>query len=161
MFGIKRKGREKSAQLHKALESHLSPIVRKFSERIQLQRKIRIANIWAKRHPKKLMIYYSTFAFCLLGLTLLADFWTTEAPNDSLGMKDIPSMSHRLQSLNRTDMQNERIKQELGELGVKGMALYNQLVSLMKIPNKTPQDSVRIFSTYNILNNTFNKQQER
>ncbi len=158
MYGIKRKGRENSAQLYKVLQTYISPIVRQFSEKIKLQRKIRIANIWAKRHPKRLMVYYISFAICLLSITLIADFSIKRDSSEDLGLKDIPSMSHRLQSLNNTEIQNERIKQEVGELGAKGMLLYNQLDSMMKLPYKTRQDSLKILSTYDILNNTFNKQ---
>ncbi len=105
------------------------------------------------------MTYYTIFAICLLGLTLLADFASPKEKGDNLGLKDIPSMSHRLQSLNNTELQNERIKREVAELGEKGMKLYNSLDSMMKIPNKTHQDSLKIISTHNSLNKPLNKQQ--
>ncbi len=57
-------------------------------------------------------------------------------------------------------IQNEKIKREVGELAAKGMELYNKLDSMMKLPNKTHEDSLKIISTYNILNNTFNNHQE-
>lgn len=157
MFKIRRKGREKACRLHKAIEDLLSPLLRKFGDKIQIQRKIRIANIWARRHPKALMRYYLTFAIGLLAVTIIIDLTTTNPKSDyTLELKSIPSMSHRLQSLNLTEIQNEKIKMELAELGLKGQKLYNELDSMIKIPYKTHADSIRIIQIYNILNNTFN-----
>lgn len=160
MFGIKRKGREMSAKLHKAIQVNLSPIIQKYSDRFKIQRKIRIANIWARKHPKKFMLNYVAFAVLLLGITLYADFSFSKRDEDAFDLKSIPSFSHRLQSLNNTEIQNERLKIEIAELGSKGMELYNELDSMMKLPNKTHEDSLKIISTYNILNNTFNNHQE-
>lgn len=157
MFKLKRKGSDKACRLHKAIENIMSPLLRNCGEKLQLQRRIRIANIWARRHPKALMGYYLTFAIGLLAITITIDLMTSGTKKDhTLDLKSIPSMSHRLQSLNLTEIQNEKIKMELTELGLKGQKLYNELDSLMKIPNKTHADSVRIIQTYNILNDTFN-----
>lgn len=158
MFGIKRKGREKAAKFHKAIEEYLRPLVQKGADKIKLHRRIRIANIWARRHPKRLMTYYTIFALALLSITLISDFTSTKQTEDVLGIKSIPSMSHRLKSINNTEIQNERIRMEIAELGKKGQVIYEELDSLMKLPNKTHADSLKILSTYKILNETFNKQ---
>ena len=157
MFNIKKKGRANAQRFHRALKEFLSPHLARLGERLKLRQRIRLANIWARRHPKKLMINYSAFAVLLIGITLLSDslFSKPEEP-DFLGMQSIPSMNHRLRSLNNTEVQNERIRQEVNELGNKGMQIYNELDSLMKLPVKTPDDSVRIIQNYNILNETFN-----
>lgn len=158
MFGIKKNAREKSARFHKAIANFLSPHIQKIAEKIKLNRRIRIANIWAKRHPKTLMTYYIVFAICLIAITLISDLSVTNKTEDVLDIKSIPSMSHRLKSLNNTEIQNEKLRMEIGELGRKGQKLYNELDSMMQIPNKSHEDSLKIYSTYKTLNETFNNQ---
>lgn len=158
MFRIKKKGREKAQRLHQTLKDQLSPHLTKLGERLRLRARIRWANIWGRNHPKKLMVYYSTFAIALLSGTVLIDFLTPKAKSqDLLGLQSIPKMDHRLQSLNNSEIQTEKIKMELATLGQKGLIIYNELDSLMKLPVKTHEDSVRIITNYNILNDTFNK----
>lgn len=157
MFNLKKKSREKAQRFQNALKAQLSPILVKLGEKLKLKARIRWANRWAKRNPKRLMFNYSAFAILLLGFTLLLDGYQTSKRNvDALGLKSIPSMRHRLQSLNTTEIQNERIRQEVNALGQKGMALYNELDSLLKLPVKTQADSLRIIQNYDILNKTFN-----
>ena len=156
MFNFKKKGRQNARRFHDALMKQFSPILARLGERLRLSVRIRWANQWAKRHPKRLMIYYFTFAVLLLGCTLLIDGFKTNNKADTLGLKSIPSMRHRLQSLNNTEVKNERIRQEIHALGKKGMKIYNELDSLMKLPAKTHEDSIRIVHNYNILNQTFN-----
>lgn len=157
MFNIKKKGRETSQRFHRAIKELLSPHFTRLGDRLKIRQRIRLANIWARRYPKRLMINYSAFAVLLIGITLLSDFRLSKPQDpDALGLKSIPSMRHRLQSMNNTEMQNERIRQEVNKLGNKGMKIYNELDSLMKLPVKTREDSVRIINNYNILNETFN-----
>lgn len=157
MFKKKRKREKNSEIFRKAVETHLSPIIKRYGERLKIKRKIRIANIWARKHPKTLMASYLSFAFFLLALTISIDLLSsnTETKN-ALDFKSLPSMSHRFQSINNTEIQNEILRMEIGELGRKGQILYSEMDSLMKRPNKTQNDSVRILQLYNILNNTFN-----
>lgn len=159
MFGNKRKRKVNTNKINDAIKDCLSPSIQKASEKIKFHRKIRIANIWARKHPKKLMAYYVTFALCLLSVTLIFDFLSKKKTNDGLDLKLMPTINHRLNNIYNTEIQNEKIRMALGELGAKGMELYQELDSLIRIPNKTHEDSVKIYSTYNILNNTFNKQQ--
>ena len=157
MFNIKKKGRTTSQRFHRAIKESLYPHFIRLGNRLKVRQRIRLANIWARRHPKKLMINYSAFAVLLIGITLLSDFLSTKPEEpDFLGMRSIPSMNHRIRSMNNTEVQNERIRQEVYELGNKGMRMYNELDSLMKLPVKTRDDSVRIIQNYNILNETFN-----
>lgn len=157
MFKIKRKGRENALRLHNAIKTQFYPLLSIIGERLRLKGRIRWANIWAKSHPKRLMFNYSAFAVLLLGFTLLFDGYQLSKNNDDTqGLHSIPSMRHRLQSLNNSEIQHEKIRQGITALGQKGMKIYNELDSLMKLPNKTHEDSVRIYRNYEILNNTFN-----
>ena len=157
MFNIKKKGRLNARKFHDALMKQFSPILIRVGERLRLSVRIRWANKWAKRHPKRLMISYSAFAILLLGFTLLVDGYQSHKQNaNTLGLNSIPSMKHRLQSLNNSEIQQERIRQEVHALGQKGMIIYNELDSLIKLPVKTHDDSIKIVQNYKILNKTFN-----
>lgn len=158
MFGLKKKGREKAQAIHRTIREQLSPHLARLGERLRLRGRIRLVNIWARKHPRKLMFYYSAFAVLLLGITLLSDsFGQSEKQEDPLSLKSIPSMSHRLQSISNMEIQNERIKRETAQFGQMGMRLFNELDSLLKLPTKTHEDSLRIATNYRILNDTFNK----
>ena len=157
MFNFRKKGRQKARMFHESLKAQFSPIIVRLGERSRIRVRIRLANKWAKRHPKKLMIIYSTFTVVLLGFTLLFDGYNSHKKSeDNLGLNSIPSMRHRLQSLNNTEIQQERIRQEVHALSQKGMTIYNELDSLIKLPVKTHDDSIKIVQNYNILNKTFN-----
>ena len=158
MFGIRKKVRGKAQAVHRTIRELLSPLIARLGDRLRLSGRIRLANIWARKHPRTLMFNYSAFAVLLLGITLLSDsFGQSEKQEDPLSLKSIPSMSHRLQSLSNTEIQNERIKREVAQFGQMGMRLYNELDSLLKLPTKTHEDSLRIATNYKILNDTFNK----
>lgn len=157
MFGLKNKARNKAIRFHAAMKSYLTPVFARLGEKLRLRQRIRLANIMAKRYPKKMMACYLTFAVTLLAITLVMDFFSIrDGSQDTLDLKSIPSMSHRLQSLNNTEIQNERIRQELNRLGLKGMEVYNELDSLIRLPVKTHEDSLKIIQNYNILTKTFN-----
>lgn len=160
MVKLKKKAREKAAKLQKVILDLLFPLFNKCSERFQLRRKIRIANIWAKRHPKKLLVYYLLFAVCLLATSIIFDFTSTRIKEDSLDLKSLPVMKHRLQSIDNTETMHEKIRTEVSELGQKGIELCHELDSLINLPNKSRSDSLKIISTYTILNNTFNKNEK-
>lgn len=157
MFNKKKKGNENPHRIQQKLTAALSPCFKRLGDRLKLRQRLRLANVWAIRHPRKLMFNYSSFAVLLLGMTLLSDlFCTDKQQQDPISLKSIPSMSHRLQSLNDTEIKKERIKQEVHRLGEKGLEVYNELDSLMKLPDKTRKDSLRIIANYDILNKTFN-----
>ncbi|MBD5221600.1 MAG: hypothetical protein HDS70_04440 [Bacteroidales bacterium] len=157
MFRIKKEMKEKAQRFQMAMKDHLSPYVARLGEKLRLGSRLRLANAWAKRNPRKLMFNYSAFAVLLLGTTLTIDGLTAKDKEDkTLDLNTIPSMSHRIQSLRITEIQKERIRREVNELGQKGMAMYEELDSLIKLPVKTHSDSVRIINNYNILNKTFN-----
>ena len=160
MFGLKNKGREKARRFHDTLKAQISPHIARLGERFRLSARIRLANRWSQKHPKRVMTYYLTFSFCLLAFSIILDFFPHGIKEtETLGLESIPSMSHRLQSLSNTEIQNERIKHEVAQFGQMGMLLYNELDSLLKLPSKTHEDSVRIATNYKILNDTFNKKQ--
>lgn len=107
------------------------------------------------------MTFYMSFAFSLLAFSILLDFLPRETKEtETLGIETIPSMSHRFQSLNSTEINNERIKREVAQFGQMGMMLYNELDSLLRLTVKTHEDSVRIAKNYKILNDTFNNHRD-
>lgn len=161
MLGLKKKGREKARLFHDSLKTRLSPHIARFGERLRIAARVRLANRWARKNPKRVMTFYLSFAFCLLAFSILLDFLPRETKEtETLGIETIPSMSHRFQSLNSTEINNERIKREVAQFGQMGMMLYNELDSLLRLTVKTHEDSVRIAKNYKILNDTFNNHRD-
>lgn len=157
MFGLKKKGRESSNKLHLVIRKLLTPIGKRLKSGLRIESRTRIANRWARAHPKRVMLGYSFFAVTIFTATILSDFVFSQSKTTetSLRLDEIPAINHGISYLSISEANNEKLKHELSEMGRKGMVLYQEMDSLSELQTKTHEDSLRISNIYNILTQTF------
>lgn len=151
---IRKKLRESRLRTHLQIRAWLQPILGKAGERLRLAGRIRLANIWARKHPKR------TFA-CVTGvlsLLLVCSLVTGRCSSngDSMVKPDIngiASMEPLFQGF-RTIQSNKGLHRvTMLELADSGRAIRRELDSLIAIRRKSHGDSLRIVRQYRRLEN--------
>lgn len=149
---IRKKLRESRLRTHLQIRAWLQPKLGKAGERLRLVGRIRLANIWARKHPKR------TFA-CVTGvlsLLLVCSLVTGNDRPDNVDEQDISaiaSMEPLFQGF-RTIQSNKGLhRATIQELADSGRAIRRELDSLIAMPRKTHGDSLRIVRQYRRLEN--------
>lgn len=149
---IRKKLRESRLRTHLQIRAWLQPKLGKAGERLRLVGRIRLANIWARKHPKR------TFA-CVTGvlsLLLVCSLVTGNDRPDNVDEQDISaiaSMEPLFQGF-RTIQSNKGLHRvTMLELADSGRAIRQELDSLIAIRRKSHGDSLRIVRQYRRLEN--------
>ena len=144
---IRKKLRESRLRTHLQIRAWLQPKLGKAGERLRLAGRIRLANIWARKHPKR------TFA-CVTGvlsLLLVCSLVTANDKPDNADAHDIStiaSMEPLFQGF-RTIQSNKGLHRvTMLELTDSGRAIRRELDSLIAISRKSHGDSLRIVRQY-------------
>lgn len=149
---ISKKLRESRLRTHLQIRAWLQPKLGKAGERLRLVGRIRLANIWARKHPKR------TFA-CVTGvlsLLLVCSLVTGNDRPDNVDEQDISaiaSMEPLFQGF-RTIQSNKGLhRATIQELADSGRAIRQELDTLIAMPKKSHGDSLRIVRQYRRLEN--------
>lgn len=149
---IRKKLRESRLRTHLQIRAWLQPKLGKAGERLRLVGRIRLANIWARKHPKR------TFA-CVTGtlsLLLVCSLVMNNSKPDNVdeqGISAIASMEPLFQGF-RTIQSNKGLhRATMLELADSGRAIRRELDSLIAMPKKSHGDSLRIVRQYRRLEN--------
>ena len=151
---IRKKLRESRLRTHLQIRAWLQPKLGKAGERLRLAGRIRLANIWARKHPKR------TFACVtgILSLLLVCSLVTGRGSSNGNSMvkadiNSIASMEPLFQGF-RTIQSNKGLHRvTMLELADSGRAIRRELDSLIAMPRKTHGDSLRIVRQYRRLEN--------
>lgn len=141
---------ESRLKTHHLIRSWLQPRLGAVGTRYRLAGRIRLANIWARKHPKRTFAYVTGSLFSC---------WQVPWPIDSMTLSDQrePDVSSIAQlepifSGFRTIQANKSVhRTTLTELTHEGQLLREKLDSLIAIPHKSHQDSIHIVQSYNRL----------
>lgn len=137
----------------------------KFSKKMELTDKVGHANDWALSHPKRFM---SVTVGILSFLALTTIFPLIVAYIDRNSAKSRPpvveeteiigdrQVLENINGIHQLDSRRDMIRQETKELTDKGMSIKNELDSLMALPEKSYDDSIRIVQDYNNLEDIVN-----
>lgn len=149
---IRKKLRESRLRTRLQIRAWLQPKLGKAGERLRLVGRIRLANIWARKHPKR------TFA-CVTGvlsLLLVCSLVTGNDRPDNVDEQDISaiaSMEPLFQGF-RTIQSNKGLhRATIQELADSGRAIRQELDSLIAMPKKSHGDSLQIVRQYRRLEN--------
>ena len=149
---IRKKLRESRLRTHLQIRAWLQPKLGKAGERLRLVGRIRLANIWARKHPKR------TFACVteVLSLLLVCSLVTGNDRPDNVDEQDISaiaSMEPLFQGF-RTIQSNKGLhRATIQELADSGRTIRQELDSLIAMPKKSHGDSLRIVRQYRRLEN--------
>ena len=138
-----RNNRQKTWNL---LQSRLQPKLGAIGTRYRLAARIRLANAWAMKHPKR------TFA-CVVGLLLFLLAGDILLNNGMAGTKEpdvatIGNIEPVFHGFHAIQANKDIHRQTLLGLTGKGQAIKQELDSLIAKPRKSHTDSIRIIRQY-------------
>ena len=143
---------ESRLKTHHLIRSWLQPKLGAVGTRYRLAGRIRLANIWARKHPKRTFAYVTGSLFFLLASTVAIDSMTLSDKREP----DVSSIA-QLEPVFagfRTIQANKDIhRSALTDMTVKGQLLHHELDSMIAIPVKSREDSLRIILKYRQLEN--------
>ena len=145
--------RESRLRTHKLVRSWLQPKLGAIGIKYRLAGRIRLANIWAKKHPRRTFAYVTgSLLFVLVANIamdgLLANSNELNEPNELNELSAIAPVDPMLEGF-RTIQANKTVhRSTLMNLTAKGQLLHEDLDSLIALPHKTHADSVHIIQSY-------------
>lgn len=146
MKSIKKKIRESHLQTHQALKSWLHPQMERIGMKWRLAARIRLANAWAVKHPKRTFAYVTGSLLFLLVSTVVWDGRNTESQKSEVGI--LAGMEPMFSGFHTIQANKEKYRNTLMELVTNGQSIRGELDSLIAIPHKTHGDSIRIIEQY-------------
>lgn len=150
---IRKKLRESRLRTHLQIRAWLQPKLGKAGERLRLAARIRLANIWARKHPKRTFACVTGTLSLLLVCSLVMDNSKPDGTDNAHGIGTITSMEPLFQGF-RTIQSNKGLHHAtMLELADSGRAIRRELDSLIAMPRKTHGDSLRIVRQYRRLEN--------
>ena len=150
---IRKKLRESRLRTHLQIRAWLQPKLGKAGERLRLAGRIRLANIWARKHPKRTFACVTGTLSLLLVCSLFMNNGQPDGTDNAHGIGAIASMEPLFQGF-RTIQSNKGLHRvTMLELADSGRAIRQELDSLIAIRRKSHGDSLRIVRQYRRLEN--------
>ncbi len=144
MTSIKKKLRNSRLQTHQAFADWMRPKMAAIGIRWRLAARIRLANTWATKHPKRVFAYVTGTLFLLLIGSVLSGGRETAEPD----VGTIAGMGPMFNGFHTIQANKERHRTTLMELVTDGQSIREELDSLIAVPHKTHGDSIRIIKRY-------------
>lgn len=151
MKSIKKKLHDSRLQTHQTLKSWLHPKMERVGIKWRLAARVRLANAWAVKHPRRTFSYVTGSLLLLLVGTVVLDGKQTEAQNPEVGI--LAGMKPMFNGFHTIQANKERHRHTLMELVTDGQSIREELDSLIAIPHKTHGDSIHIIKKYRQLEN--------
>ncbi len=149
MKSLRKTLRDSRHKTHSKIASWLRPHLGAVGTRYRLAARIRIANRWATRHPKR------TFGMVVgsLLLVLVSDMMVTSvrAEMNEPDVNMIANVEPVFNGFRTIQSNKDRHRRTIIEMTSKGQSLRHEIDSLIAIPSKTHADSVAIISRYSRL----------
>jgi len=119
--------------------------------RYRLAARIRMANAWAARHPKRTFLYVvGSLLTVLLGDMMVAGM-RAEMKEPNINM--IANVEPIFNGFRTIQANKDTHRRTIMELATKGQVVRHELDSMIAIPTKSYEDSIGIIRRYNQLDN--------
>lgn len=146
---------------HQLVRSWLQPKMGAIGTKYRLAARIRLANVWAVKHPKRTFAYVVGFLLFVLVGNIWISSINVDSSNSSNELSELNesnvSMITNMEPLFtgfRTIQANKDIQRNtLMDLVAQGQELREELDSMIAVPNKSKSDSTRIIQRYRQLEN--------
>lgn len=146
---------ESRLKTHQQVRAWLQPKMGAIGTKYRLAARIRLANAWATKHPKRTFAYVTgTLAFVLVG-----NIWISGANVDSSNELNeanqnlISNMESLFTGFHTIQANKDIQRNTLMDLVVQGQELREELDSMIAVPHKSRMDSTRIVQRYRQLEN--------
>lgn len=146
MFGIKKRIRNSRQRTHSHIIEWLRPKVSAIGQRFRLAARIRLANQWAMKHPKRTFaLVVGSLLFMLVG-SIAVDCMKMESNQTKVSA--IESVDPVLDGFRAIQSGKSLQRQSLQEIALSGQEVRHSLDSLIALPHKSRTDSIRIVQEY-------------
>lgn len=142
---------------HPSLVELCRPYYIRLHNYLRIPGRARLANRWARKHPKRLASIYAALSVFLLSMCFITSMHNLKSAKkeDTLDMQRISNLNKTFENLHEKEVNDNLIRDQLSKLGNQGLQLANELDSLLKLDVKNKSDSLRINALYNILTSSF------
>lgn len=136
---------------HHAVSGWLKPKMCAIGSRYRVAARIRLANQWASRHPKRTFAYVvATLLMVFVGDIMVAGMKAEmKEPNVNL----IANVEPIFNGFRTIQANKETHRKTILEMTTKGQSIRHELDSMIAIPSKSHDDSIGIIRRYNQLEN--------
>lgn len=132
-------------------QSRLQPKLNGIGKRYRLAARIRMANTWAMKHPKRTFAYVVTSLLLLLVIGVFSNSRVTKTKEPDVAI--IGNIEPVFQGFHTIQSNKDIHRQTLLELTGQGQAIRQELDSLIAKPHKSHADSIHIIRQYKQLEN--------
>lgn len=154
MKSLRRTIKDSRLKTHQVVSGWLRPRMGAIGTRWRIAARIRLANSWATKHPKK------TFGYVVgtLLMVLLVDvaFTGARAEMNSPDLARIANVEPIFNGFRTIQANKDTHRKTVMELTVRGKVIRQELDSLICIPVKTHSDSISIMKKYGQLEQIVN-----
>ena len=151
MKSINKTIKDNRIKTHQAVCGWLKPRMNAVGTRWRIAARIRLANSWATKNPKK------TFGYVVgtLLMVLLVDvaFTGARAEMNNPELARIANVEPIFNGFRTIQANKEAHRKTILELTSQGQSIRQELDSMIRIPVKSHADSIRIIKRYNSLEN--------
>lgn len=141
--------RDSRLRTNDAVTGWLKPRMGAIGTRCRLAARIRMANRWAARHPKRTFGYViGTLLFILLGDVAITG---ARLESNEPDISTIAQVEPIFSGFRNIQAGKETQRRQLFDMTDKGRRLHRQLDSLIAIPRKSHSDSIEIIRRYRSL----------
>ena len=145
--------RESRLRTHKLVRSWLQPKLGAIGIKYRLAGRIRLANIWAKKHPRRTFAYVTGSLLFVFVANIAMDGRLSNSnelnePNELNELSAIAPVDPMLEGFRNIQANKNVHRSTLMNLSAKGQLLHEELDSLIALPHKTHADSVHIIQSY-------------
>ncbi len=151
MKSLSRTIRDSRLRTHNVIRAWLKPKMGAIGTRYRLAARIRMANAWAARHPKRTFLYVvGSLLTVLLGDMMVAGM-RAEMKEPNINM--IANVEPIFNGFRTIQANKDTHRRTIMELATKGQVVRHELDSMIAIPTKSYEDSIGIIRRYNQLDN--------
>ena len=151
MKSLSRTIRDSRLRTHNVIRAWLKPKMGAIGTRYRLAARIRMANGWATRHPKRTFLYVvGSLLFILVGDMMVAGM-RAEMKEPNVNM--IANVEPIFNGFRTIQANKDTHRRTIMELATKGQTIRHELDSMIAIPAKSHEDSIGIIRRYNQLDN--------
>ena len=148
--------RESRLRTHQLVRSWLQPKLGAIGIKYRLAGRIRLANIWAKKHPRRTFAYVTGSLLFVLVANIAMDSLFVKSnelnePNELNELSVIAPVDPMLEGFRAIQANKTVHRGTLMDLTAKGQLLHEELDSLIALPHKTHADSIHIIQSYHQL----------
>ena len=151
MKSLSRTIRDSRLSTHNVIRAWLKPKMGAIGTRYRLTARIRMANRWAARHPKRTFLYVvGSLLMILLGDMMVVGI-RAEMKEPNINM--IANVEPIFNGFRTIQANKEAHRKTILDMTTKGQTIRHELDSMIAIPTKSHEDSIGIIRRYNQLDN--------